>query len=128
MKTFLWLGVVLSLAGCATPQQISPELQAEIEKPLVCEGREQCGLFWQRATFYVNKNSPFKIQTVSDNLIQTYSPTGGTPLIGYNISKEPLTNESARIWAKIYCDSMFGCVPEVPFEMAKFKRYVRTGL
>jgi len=28
----------------------------------------------------VNKNSPFKNQTVSDNLIQTYSPTGGTPI------------------------------------------------
>jgi hypothetical protein len=128
MRGIFLAGALFLLAGCATPTIVSPEDMAELEKPLICEAKEQCSLYWRRSLFYVNKNSPFKIQTVNDDLIQTYSPTGGSPLIGFNISKEPLENESTRIWVKIFCDNMFGCVPEVPGEMVKLKRYVRTGL
>jgi hypothetical protein len=119
---------VLVLAGCATQKPLSPELVEEVEKPLICSGSEQCSLFWQRSLFYVNHHSAFKIQTANESLIQTFSPTGGSPSIAFNISKEPLSGGAIRIWAKIYCDNMFGCVPDVPSEMVRFKRYIRTGM
>lgn len=128
MKKIALLCLLFVLAGCATQQPISPEVKAAVEKPLICEGKDQCDLYWQRSMFYVNNNSRYKIQTSNENLIQTYSPTGGTPSVGYNISREPLGNGRFRIWIKVYCDNMFGCVPEVYPEIAKVKRYISSGM
>ena len=127
MKNALLMGIVLGLAGCAAPRTVSPEIKAEAETPLICTGKEQCDLYWQRSLFYVNKNSRFKVQTVNESIIMTYSPTGGSAYVAYNISKEPLGQGAIRIWTKVYCDNMFGCVPDTVTEIANLKRYVRMG-
>ncbi len=101
-------------------------MQAAYEKPLICEGKEQCDLFWERVSFYINNNSTYKIQTANDNLIQTYSPTGGTTNLGYNISREPLGGGKYRLWVKAWCANMFGCYPDVYEEIANVKIYVRN--
>lgn len=127
MKKIALALIFAALAGCATTKEASPEVKAAAEKPLICEGSEQCDLYWQRAMFYINSNSRYKIQTSNENLIQTYNPTGGDAYVGYNISREPLGNGRFRIWVKVFCDNMFGCVPEVYSEIAKVKRYVASG-
>jgi uncharacterized protein YaiE (UPF0345 family) len=127
MKYPLSFGITLALFGCATQPTASPETLAVAKQPLICEGKEQCDLYWQRAQFYVNSHSRFKIQLANDSVIQTYSPTGGVTDLGYNISKEPLQGGNARLWVKAWCDNMFGCFPDTWSEIAKVKRYVRTG-
>ena len=82
---------ILAIAGCAAPQPVrSPAVVAAADAPLLCKGKDQCDLYWQRALFYVNNNSRFKVQLANDSLIQTFSPTGQTSYVGYNISREPL--------------------------------------
>lgn len=127
MKPIIVLSIALVLSSCAGRPVIPAAVQVEAERPLTCEGKDQCDLFWQRAQFYVNKYSAFKLQLVNDSLIQTYSPSGGSPSLGYNISREPTHSGSSRIWVKLWCDNMFGCYPEIVPEQAKFKTYVRTG-
>lgn len=115
------------LVGCSTPPPIRPEIVAAAEKPLTCDSEQECRLYWQRALFYVNRVSVFKVQTVTDSLIQTYSPRGGTTDVGYNVSREPLLNGGNRLWIKVWCDNMFGCYPSITPEIARFKSYVTTG-
>jgi len=125
MKKIVFCILLLTLTSCASSTgNLTPEMEAEMRKPLICNGDEQCQLYWERALFYVNSHSRYKIQTQTDSLIQTYSPTGGTTNLGYNISKEPLGNNSYRIWIKVGCDNMFGCYPKRYEEVLRFKRYV----
>lgn len=126
MKLFSSL-LLLLLVGCATPQPVKPAIIAAAEKPLVCQGEHECKLYWQRALFYVNRVSVFKVQTVTENLIQTYSPTSGTTDVAYNVSREPLGYGANRIWVKVWCDNIFGCHPSIQNEIARFKTYVETG-
>jgi hypothetical protein len=128
MKKLSVFLLVVSLFGCATggPGNLSPEMKAAYDKPLVCKGKEQCKLYWERALFYVNKHSTYKIQTSNDSIIQTFSPTGSSPRVGYNISREPIGTDEYRLWVKVWCDNIVGCVPDVYEEIANVKIYV-TG-
>jgi len=122
------LVAVAFLAGCASTSDsvddLSPAMRAVYDEPLICKGEEQCDLYWDRASFYINKHSKYKIQTSNENLIQTYSPTGGTPSVGYNISREPMSKGEYRLWVKVWCDNMFGCYPHVHEEIANVKKYI----
>jgi len=125
MKAIILISIFTVLVGCASSNKnLSPGMEAAFHKPLVCAGDSQCKLYWDRANFYVNSNSRYKIQTANDNLIQTFSPTGGSTNLGYNISREPLGSGKYRIWIKTWCDNMFGCYPDQREEVAKFKMYV----
>lgn len=125
MRTIFLSLLLVTLFGCASNgPDLSPRMQAAYDKPLVCRGEQQCDLYWERVAFYINKHSRFKIQTSDKNLIQTYSPTGSSPYVGYNISREPLGNEAYRLWVKIWCDNMFGCHPDAYQEIANVKIYV----
>jgi len=82
---------------------------------------------WERATFFVNTNSGFKLQIHNDAVIQTYSSTNGSVRLAFNILREPMGNGKYRIWAGASCGNMFGCIPTAQEGMAKAKRYIRTG-
>lgn len=126
MKRFL-VAAAITLAGCATQPPPTAEERAAAEKPLICQGPEQCATYWQRATFYISTNSRFKIQTANENLIQTFTPTGGTTSPGYMVTREPLGGGAFRLWVKVACDNMFGCHPPMYQEVGRLKRYIETG-
>ncbi|MFL1908378.1 hypothetical protein [Plesiomonas shigelloides] len=127
MKIFFIVFSALIITACAQNPPVSPEVKAAAEKPLICNGKEQCDFYWERALFYVSSNSKFKVQTATDNLIQTFSPTGQTPLVGYQVVREPLSKDEYRIWVKVWCDNMFGCVPDSTVEVANIKKYIAGG-
>ena len=131
MKSKLPLILVASVAvlsGCATNQpKLSAELQQEIDSPLYCNSEEECKVMWERATFFVTKNSGFKLQIHNDIVIQTYNPTDYSVRLAFNISREPLDKEKYQIWTKAWCANMFGCQPNQYEAIAKAKRYIRTG-
>lgn len=126
MKRFALI-LAVALSACASNPPPPRAVVEAAEKPLICTGGEQCKTYWQRAVFYVNQNSTLKVQTQTDDLIQTFSPTGGTTRVGYNISREPLQGGAFRLWVKVWCDNMFGCDPDIYREMARVKKYVSTG-
>lgn len=121
----LMVMVMIGFSGCAGMQ---PKMSPEAKIPLICNGDEQCQLYWDRALFYVSSHSKYKIQTQTDSLIQTYSPINASTNLGYIINKEPLGNNSFRIWIRIWCDNIFGCYPKKNEEIIQFKKYVREGI
>lgn len=75
-------GDVLSLDDHALLRQLTKFRLPKAQDPLA----------WGRATQYVVKHSDMKIQTASDNLIQTYNPIDGAK-IGFTITRVPLGDE-----------------------------------
>lgn len=75
MKIRILLGAALfaTLSGCAVSQLTPAQLQ-EANDPLICSGKEECDLFWQRAQIYIANHSFWKIQIANDVVIQTYGP------------------------------------------------------
>lgn len=123
---FLMFAMVLMLSGCASPLG-DPSLKAEVETPLICNGEKECGLYWQRAQFWVANNSAWKIETATDTLISTHNPAANSPNTAYQVTKLPNTDGTARIFIKPFCDNMFGCQPK-PYEATvSFKRFVKNG-
>ncbi|HGK8567250.1 TPA: hypothetical protein ACJ753_004058 [Yersinia enterocolitica] len=125
-KILLISAIAASLSGCASPLG-DPSLKAEAEAPLICSGEKECGLFWQRAQFWVASNSAWKIETANDTLISTHNPMPNSPATAYQVTKLPNTDGTARIFIKPFCDNMFGCQPK-PYEATvAFKRFVKNG-
>lgn len=121
---------ILIMSGCATrgrTVELSPELQSEYDNPLYCQGEAQCKEYWERATFYVSNYAGFKIQILSDTLIETYNPSENSIRMAYKISKEPLGNGKYQIWTSVRCANMFGCAEPINEAIAKAKHYIRTG-
>jgi hypothetical protein len=113
------------IAGCATPRQASPGLQAAAMAPLYCEGAEECSRYWRRAQVWVTTNSRWKIQTVTDSVIVTFTPSQGEVTRGYQVTKEPLSQGREQIKIASACANMFGCNTDAHQVALEFKNFVR---
>lgn len=101
------------LASCATtPSPAEQAKRAEFEKTIpVCVDEKDCKVKWETAQLWIVRNSAYKLQIVTDVLLQTYNPTGGTPQIGVQATKEPAGGGRYKILVRVFCDNIFGCVP-----------------
>jgi hypothetical protein len=101
VRSFILVALVTgSVIGCATP--ISPETEAAAQKPLTCTTESQCSLYWQRAQFWLARNSTTKLQTATDTVLQTYTPHNSTELV-YEITRERHADGTSRIWVGSLC-------------------------
>ncbi len=116
--------VTLALAGCASQTPLDPQVMALAERPLVCNDKAQCDRYWQAAQVWIAENSNFKIQTISDTLIQTYGPVSPDTDLAYTVMKVPQSGGANRIMIRAGCGNMFGCHPRPAEAAAKFKSYV----
>lgn len=115
---------LLILSGCAAKED--PSLVAAANAPLVCEGKSQCDLYWQKAQAWVATNSAWKIQTANDTIINTYNPAPNAATLGYQLVKTPLGNERYEIIVQTSCGNMFGCIPSGVQQTAALKGYVKS--
>jgi hypothetical protein len=87
MRKFLILVTLLAGAGCAS-QQINPEqaaaLRANIPK---CLDQRECDGMWAAARNWVTGSCGMKIQTMSDNFIETYGPIDGR--VACRVTRDP---------------------------------------
>lgn len=118
----LWL-----LSACASPPKLDANLAGELDRPLYCEGEQQCREMWERAMFFVSNYAAYKIQIANDSLIQTYNPEQYSPRLAYKVSKEPLGGGRYQIWTNAYCANAFGCSPTWQEGVARAKTYIRSG-
>jgi hypothetical protein len=114
-------------AGCSTSGQVSPDTMQIATAPLTCANKAECDVWWQRAQVWVADHAKYKIDTVTDSLIQTAGPAGGRRALAYQITKTPNHDGSATIGFAAHCDSMFGCKPNPWQAGADFKQFVRAG-
>lgn len=121
--------VLLVLLGCATtsPRLVTALLPAEnIGAQIECQGT--CKEEWERAQLWIVKHSRYKIQLVTDVLIETYNPRKGDTNYGLTVTKEPIGNSGYSIRLDLVCGNMFGgCSPTPVHVRNAFYYYVKHG-
>ena len=129
-KMVLALAVLASatLSGCAYRHQASEAFAAKARQPILCEGAEQCSLYWKRAQVWLALNSELKIQVATDVVIETYYPVNGSPTYGFRIMRAPQAGKTERIMINMSCGNIFGCSEPQELVTVRFMDYVREGM
>lgn len=124
MKWFIAAWVLL-MGGCST---MTPEQKVALEqnaaRPVICSKGDDCDVKWGRALSWVLKNSSWKIQSQSDNLIQTFTPINASAASGFIVNKVPLGNGQFQIVMTSGCDNFLGCIPDAITLKASFNQFV----
>lgn len=109
------------LACCATVPQ------PPIAPAPTCHDNAQCAAEWAEARTFVLNNAAMKIQTYSDDFLQTYnSPSYSTDLAA-QVNKAPLPGGGYEIDASFSCDNIFACVPNSRTTLDHFNRDVAAA-
>lgn len=114
-------------AGCSTQGQVGAETMEQATAPLTCMSKAECDAWWGRAQVWVTNHSDYKLQTVTDSIIQTAGPSGGKRSLAYQITKTPSNEGTATIGFAAHCDNMLGCELNPWKAGADFKQFVRGG-
>lgn len=121
MKTMLaGAAMVALLQGCAAVDA----RDNFIPGPLHCEGKAQCDAMWSRAQLFVTQKSAYKVQMVSDSIIQTFGPLARDPGLAYLVTRETSSDGNGIITVRPRCANMFGCVPSISRGAQDFVAYV----
>lgn len=124
-KVSLSLLAALAIGGCAYVPTPRPVTQQPTQKTiLACLSAQECEIKWAAAQRWILDNAGYQLKTVSADCLETYSATGGSPVIAVRVAKEPLSSGGYRLVAEIWCDNMFGCVPDAEAATAAFNREV----
>lgn len=107
-------GALIVLAGCAATQSAERQGQlAEINRTIpTCSDSKECEIKWAAARSWIISNAGWKLQHVTSDFLETYNAVGGSASLAVRVVKEPQANGSYRILGSIWCDNMFGCVPD----------------
>jgi hypothetical protein len=99
-----------------------------------------CVLKWQRVQFWIVSHALVKIQTQTDIMVETYSPTPVTVLsrdnmpygpwatYGFRAVREPLADGRFRITLGTTCGGYAECRPKPKDVRAAFLYYVHAGV
>jgi hypothetical protein len=123
------LGMLVMAGGAVVSCSAVPDppydhyVERDAEKAIICAVGPDCQAKWSRAVAWVAKNSETKIQTQTDQLIQTYNPSN-TATTAYTVMKVAVAGDRYRIELQASCQNPFLCLPK-PIQMkASFNRYV----
>lgn len=119
--------VVGAMSGCASP--IKPQMEQRLAGvtaygPVQCTG---CVTEWQRAQLWLAQHSVWRLQTATDVMLTTYSPTRSEPSYGFQVLKTPLGENRFEIAISAVCGNLFGCQPDLHYVTRAFYHYVQTG-
>lgn len=120
----------IALLGCVSPNRfpnVAPATDADAElaaKPLICVGPEQCSLWWRRAQFWIARSSAYKLQVISDTVLETYGARNGSTGWAFSATREPLQDGAEQIELSPSCGRYPQCI-ENPLKLrAEFARYL----
>ena len=115
------------LAGCAAETQVSSQTMEQATAPLTCMSKLECDAWWARAQVWVTNHSEYKLQAITDSIIQTAGPSSGKRALAYQITKTPSNEGTATIGFAAHCENPLGCEPNPWAAGADFKQFVRNG-
>ena len=115
------------LAGCSTKARFPATPWSRPPRRSRAQIRPNVTLGGRRAQVWVINHSEYKLQTVTDSIIQTDGPSGGKRALAYQITKTPSNEGTATIGFAAHCDNMLGCEPNPWKAGADFKQFVRGG-
>ena len=117
---------LVTLSGCSPVRFSEPAANPEAAEPVLCASKAQCEIYWQRAQAWVANNSPYRLQTVTDAVIETDGPAPAQTRPAFRITKVPDNTGGARIYAVAACSNVYVCSPTPTDAIAAFKRFVRN--
>lgn len=108
--SLVMVGIITGCAASAEVQQWQSQINATIP---VCNENipNQCDRMWETAQVWVAQNSAFRMQIVTNVLLETFGPPANDPNIAVRVIKEPTSNTSYRFLVTVYCNNIFGCNP-----------------
>jgi hypothetical protein len=115
------------LAGCASQDQVSSTTMEQATQPLTCMSKAECDAWWARAQVWVTNHSEYKLQTVTNSIIQTAGPSSSKRALAYQVTMTPTNEATATIGFAAHCDHPLGCEPGPWQAGADFKQFVRNG-
>jgi len=123
------LAVAATVAGCATATNDAALAEARAIDTTCAVGPE-CDAKWEAAQLWIVKNAGFKMQTVTNVVLQTYGPSGDvsdSTRIAVTATREPAGPQRSRIFVTVRCGNPFGCTPEWQQAVLDFKRTVHAA-
>lgn len=75
----------------------------------------------------MTNHSEYRIQTITNSVIQTAGPSSGKRALAYQITLTPTNEATATIGFAAHCDSPLGCDPNPWQAGADFKQFVGNG-
>jgi hypothetical protein len=129
MKKILLVALVLPvLAGCVSPAQRAADQKLLNESVLLCRTQKQCDAEWAAASAWVSQHCGMKIQTATDNLIETYnSIDSASTESSCRVNRQPGPGHSAAIVIWVGCRNLFGCVPDAKGQVLAFDEAVKQA-
>src|SRR5215218_5815729 len=124
----LLLAVAAPALSACVPMQYSDQVTSNpvSADPVLCIDKAQCDVYWQRAQAWVANNSAYRLQTVTDTVIETSGPLPGRSGLAFRVTKVPDDKDGARIFAVPVCSNAFGCSPAPMDAVKAFKQFVRS--
>lgn len=116
-KKIIGLGVftvaIVALSGCAvTPKKEQQAKMAQFQRTIpTCSNEKDCKAKWDAAQLWIVHNAGYKLQTVTDVLLETYNPGEYDTDLAVRVTKEPQGDGVYKIIVKAWCNNIFGCTP-----------------
>ena len=134
MKHLLFiLLTVIFFSGCAPQSTLSPAMQADVARPLYCQGAKECKDMWKRALQFVSLNAGYKIDTANAAIIETkqlqcdscYLHPDRT--LAMRVTKSPLGDGRYQILTNAWCYKTRSCTPDIEETLWRAKLFIREG-
>jgi hypothetical protein len=122
----LLCAVLAILSSCGQMPSSEPGANPESAEPVLCINKTQCDVYWQRAQAWVANNSRYRLQTITDTVIETYGPLATQTGLAFRITKVPDDKDGARIYVLPVCSNVFACSPTPADAVIAFKQFVRN--
>jgi hypothetical protein len=123
------LALAAIAAGCAAP--VNREMQHAIAASLPeCTAGADCNAKWNAAQVWVATRAGWKLQTVTDSVIQTFGPSTRAEVstrLAVQVIRTPLGGDRFAIVATISCGNPFGCTPDAAPMQLDFNRTVSAA-
>jgi hypothetical protein len=140
MKHLLFiLLTVIFFSGCAPQSTLSPAMQADVARPLYCQGAKECKDMWKRALQFVSLNAGYPIKTANAALIETERFTepyligwqrfNDKTAVSMKVLKSPLGDGRYQVRLAAWCwmGRLGRCNPAVDETIWRAKLFIREG-
>jgi len=106
---------IMSLPPAACVPTLTPQQQAAIQqsaaRTITCQAGSDCEVKWSHIVRWLNINSEYKIQTITDSFIQTFGPVDDATW-AFNVTKVAEGGGIYTIDVKMLCGTPIGCYPK----------------
>ena len=125
-STFVIILLMLAgmMSGCLTDKQ-RDKLHETADVPITCDTGADCSAKWKRAKEWIDENSDFEIDRVTDTEIHTASAEGSnSPIL--NVHKKQDEDGDTVIVLDATCENMLGCAPPLLQLQAAFTDFINA--